>query len=181
MSEERKMPPKKRCHWVNNEPLYIRYHDREWGVPVHRDRKLFEFLTLEGAQAGLSWFTILQRREGYRRVFKNFDPRLVARFTPAQIARALGDPGIIRNRLKVDSTVSNAKAFLQIQKKYGSFNRYIWQFAGSKNPKASSQKMSRELGKKGFRFVGPTICYAFMQACGLVQDHDKTCFRAREL
>jgi DNA-3-methyladenine glycosylase I len=175
------MPLKKRCRWATSDPLYIRYHDQEWGVPVHNDRKLFEFITLEGAQAGLSWITILQKRENYRKAFSNFEAKIVARYTPKKIAQILKNPGVVRNRLKIASTVTNAKAFLAVQKEFGSFNRYIWQFAGTKNPHEASAKMSKDLLKRGFRFVGPTICYAFMQACGLVQDHEKSCFRAKEL
>jgi DNA-3-methyladenine glycosylase I len=181
MSKKSKTPLKKRCRWATSDPLYIRYHDKEWGVPVHNDRKLFEFITLEGAQAGLSWFTILQRREGYRKAFKNFEPNKIAKFSAAKQAQILQDPGVIRNRLKIASTISNAKAFLAVQKEFGSFNRYIWQFAGTSRPKATSVKMSQDLAKRGFRFIGPTICYAFMQACGLVNDHEKSCFRAKEI
>jgi DNA-3-methyladenine glycosylase I len=181
MSKGIEMRSKKRCRWATSDPLYIRYHDKEWGVPVHNDRKLFEFITLEGAQAGLSWFTILQRREGYRKAFKNFEPKVVARFSAAKQAQILKDPGVIRNRLKIASTITNARAFLEVQKEFGSFNHYIWQFAGHRNAKAQSVKMSKDLAKRGFRFIGPTICYAFMQACGLVNDHEKICFRAKEI
>lgn len=179
-----------RCDWAGTDPLYVAYHDDEWGTPVHDDRKLFEMLTLEGAQAGLSWITILRRREGYRAAFDNFDPQRVANYDDARIAALLGDAGIIRNRAKIASTVTNARAFLAVQAEFGSFNAYIWQFVGGA-PKVNcfqtmgdvpaetteSRAMSRDLQKRGFRFVGPTICYAFMQACGLVNDHIAGCFR----
>jgi DNA-3-methyladenine glycosylase I len=152
----------------------IAYHDREWGVPVHDDRVLFEFLTLEGAQAGLSWETILAKREAYRRAFAGFDPAKVARFTAARRARLMKDAGIVRNRLKIDSTVANAAAFLQVQRESGSFDRFLWDFIG-KSPDAGA--LSRELKRRGFRFVGPTICHAFMQAVGVVNDHEAGCFR----
>jgi DNA-3-methyladenine glycosylase I len=167
------------------------YHDREWGRPVHDDQKLFEFLILEGAQAGLSWITVLKKREGYRKAFSNFDPKRVARFTPSRVQKLMQDPGIVRNRLKIESTVSNARAFLEVQKEFGSFDRYIWSFVGGKPivtrrsalkkipaKTAESDAMSKDLKKRGFRFVGSTICYAFMQACGLVDDHLEGCFRA---
>ncbi len=170
------------------------YHDKEWGVPVHDDRLLFEFLTLEGAQAGLSWSTILKKRDNYRQVFANFDPVKVARFTKSKVENLLKDPGIVRNRLKVESTVSNAKGFLKVQKEFGSFDAYIWKFVGSrqmqnrwkslKNLPAETDEscaMSKDLRRRGFRFVGPTICYAFMQATGLVNDHETTCFRHKEV
>ena len=177
-----------RCTWARNE-LAIRYHDEEWGVPVHDDQTFFEFLILEGAQAGLSWDTILQKRENYRKVFAGFDPIKVARFDAAKQKKLLLNPGIVRNRLKVASTVGNAKAFLALQKEFGSFNAYIWRFVGGK-PKvnvggkvpastAESDAMSKDLKKRGFRFVGSTICYAFMQATGLVNDHAVDCFRKR--
>jgi len=166
----------------------VAYHDREWGRPVHDDRILFEFLTLEGAQAGLSWSTILRKREGYRRAFASFDPAKVARFDKARIRRLLEDDGIVRNRLKIESTISNARALLRTQKEFGSFDRYIWQFVGGKPLRRSrrtlrdipatapeSDAMSEDLKKRGFRFVGSTICYAFMQACGLVNDHVAGC------
>jgi DNA-3-methyladenine glycosylase I len=165
------------------------YHDEEWGRPVHDDRVLFEFLTLEGAQAGLSWSTILRKRDGYRRAFANFDPASVARFGKVRIRALLEDGGIVRNRLKIESAISNAQALLRIQKELGSFDRYIWQFVGGKPLRRTqreipattpeSDAMSKELKKRGFRFVGSTICYAFMQACGLVDDHVAGCFRAR--
>jgi len=175
-----------RCGWARND-LTIRYHDEEWGVPVHDDGTLFEFLILEGAQAGLSWDTILQKRENYRAAFAGFDPKKVARFDQRKQEKLLLNPGIVRNRLKVSSTVSNAKAFLAAQKEFGSFDAYIWQFVGGK-PKVNvdnkarattpeSDAMSKDLKKRGFRFVGSTICYAFMQATGMVNDHAVECFR----
>ncbi|HET7631669.1 MAG TPA: DNA-3-methyladenine glycosylase I [Gemmatimonadaceae bacterium] len=180
---------RKRCRWART-PLSIAYHDAEWGVPVHEDVRLFEFLTLEGAQAGLSWETILARRAGYRRAFAGFDPAAVARFTPARVERLLADPGIVRHRLKVESTVSNARAFLAVQREFGSFDAYLWRFVDGKplvgrrrTPAAvpaqtsRSDALSRDLRARGFRFVGSTICYAFMQAVGLVDDHLVTCFR----
>ena len=169
------------------------YHDREWGVPVHDDRVLFEFITLEGAQAGLSWSTILKKRENYRRTFAAFDPAKVARFTAPRKKLLMKNEGIVRNRLKIESTVSNAQAFLAVQKEFGSFDRYIWQFVGGKPVKNSrkggdipartpqSDALSTDLQKRGFRFVGSTICYAFMQATGMVNDHLVSCYRHREL
>ena len=179
----------RRCVWART-PLSIAYHDREWGVPVHDDRVFFEFITLEGAQAGLSWETILRKREAYREAFAGFDPVRVARFTPARVERLLQNDAIVRNRLKVESTVRNAKAFLAIQKEYGSFDAYVWPFVGgaplvsqrqaltdipSRTPE--SDALSRDVMKRGFKFVGTTICYAFMQATGLVNDHTVDCFR----
>jgi DNA-3-methyladenine glycosylase I len=182
-----------RCPWAKAE-LDIAYHDREWGVPVHDDRLLFEFLTLEGAQAGLSWSTILKKRPGYRRSFANFDPAAVARFSPSKIERLLQDPGLVRNRLKIESTVSNARALIQVQREFGSFDAYVWRFVGGEPkqngwrvfrqvPATTSQSdaLSKDLKRRGFRFVGSTICYAFMQAVGMVNDHLTTCFRYREL
>jgi len=181
-----------RCSWPTSE-LDIAYHDQEWGVPVHDDRVLFEFITLEGAQAGLSWSTILNKRENYRRAFARFDPRKVARFTAQHKRKLMKNEGIVRNRLKVESTVSNARAFLAVQKEFGSFDRYIWQFVGGKpiqnkrkgkdipGRTAQSDAMSKDLQKRGFRFVGSTICYAFMQATGMVNDHLTSCFRHRQL
>jgi DNA-3-methyladenine glycosylase I len=178
----------KRCAWARS-PAMVDYHDREWGVPVHDDRVLFEFITLEGAQAGLSWETILNKREAYRRAFAGFDPAKVARFTAARRAKLMKDPGIVRNRLKIDSTVSNARAFLAAQREFGSFDRFLWDFAGGKPVKrrarpgavpartALSDALSNELKRRGFRFVGTTICYAFLQAVGVVDDHDPRCFR----
>jgi len=187
-------PMPERCPWKTTDPLYLDYHDREWGVPVHDDRRHFEFLVLEGAQAGLSWATILRRRDGYRRAFAEFDPRVVAAFNDTRIAELLQDTGIIRNRLKIASTVSNAHAFLEVQEELGSFDAFIWRFVGGK-PKANAwrelgeipaispeaEALSRELKRRGFRFVGPTIVYSHMQACGLVNDHLVTCFRHAEL
>jgi len=182
-----------RCRWASTE-WNIPYHDREWGVPVHDERSLFEFLTLEGAQAGLSWDTILRKRQRYREVFDNFDPERVARYDAKRVRELLKDPGIVRNRLKIEATISNARAFLQVQKEFGSFDAYIWQFVGGK-PKQNkwsrqqklptrtpeSDAMSKDLLKRGFRFVGSTICYAFMQAVGMVNDHLVDCFRYRKL
>jgi DNA-3-methyladenine glycosylase I len=175
-----------RCGWAQNE-LAIQYHDEEWGVPVHEDRTFFEFLILEGAQAGLSWDTILRKRENYRKAFAEFDPAKVAKFDKKKQARLLLDPGIVRNRLKVSAAVDNAQAFLQIQREFGSFDAYIWEFvggsqkvnAGKSVPACTpeSDTMSKDLKKRGFRFVGSTICYAFMQATGLVNDHAAACFR----
>ena len=184
---------KTRCGWVGAKPHFITYHDREWGVPIHDDRKHFEMLLLEGAQAGLTWETILLRREGYRRAFAEFDPKKVARFTAKKKAELLKNPGIIRNRLKIDSAVTNAQAFLSVQEEFGSFDRYVWQFVGGKQkvnrwarmsqvPARSpeSESLSKDLKKRGFRFVGSTIIYAYMQAAGLVNDHTAGCFiRAR--
>ena len=180
----------RRCGWVSDDPLYIAYHDDEWGVPVHDDRQLFELLTLEGAQAGLSWITILRKRENYRGVFDNFDPMLVAEYDEQKIAELLVNPGIVRNKLKVNSTIENARAFLRVQEGCGSFDRYIWQFVDGQlivnawtklaevpAQTPESQAMSKDLRKRGFRFVGPTICYAFMQATGMVNDHEVSCFR----
>ena len=181
----------RRCHWARTE-LSIAYHDREWGVPVHDDRALFEFLILEGAQAGLSWETILRKRENYRRAFDNFDPQKVARYDARKIAQLLQDEGIIRNRLKIASAVGNARAFLEIQKEFGSFSNYVWQFVEGKPKRrkrgapiqvttSDSDALSRDLKRRGFNFVGSTICYSFMQAVGLVNDHDAACFRYREV
>lgn len=183
-----------RCPWCGNDPLYQQYHDKEWGVPVHDDRTLFEFLTLEGAQAGLSWITILKKRERYRQLFAEFEPLKVARFTPAKVEKLLADPGIVRNRLKVESTVSNAQAFLKVQKEFGSFAAYWWGFVDGKPvinrfrsmaevpaQTALSQAISKDLKRRGFRFVGPTIVYAMMQAVGMVNDHMLDCERHREL
>jgi len=182
-----------RCTWASNE-LSTKYHDEEWGVPVHDDREWFEFLILEGAQAGLSWDTILQKRERYREVLSGFDPAKVVRFDAKKTRALLRDPGIVRNRLKIAATVANAKAFLQLQKEFGSFDSFIWEFVGGKPiqnhwthhkqvPAKSplSVALSKDLLKRGFRFVGPTICYAFMQATGLVNDHLVSCYRHKEL
>jgi len=182
-----------RCSWPTSE-LDIAYHDREWGAPVHDDRVHFEFLILEGAQAGLSWATILKKRTHYRRAFANFDPARVAQYAPAKVARLLEDPGIVRNRLKIESAVSNARAFLAIQDEFGSFDAYVWRFVAGR-PKQNrrrslrqipprtreSDALSKDLQRRGFRFVGSTICYAFMQAVGLVNDHVVTCFRHHQL
>lgn len=181
---------KTRCTWVTEDPLYIAYHDEEWGVPLHDDRALFEFLILEGAQAGLSWLTVLRKREAYRKAFAGFDPEKVARFTPRKIERLLENPGIIRNRLKVHSAVTNARAFLKVQEEFGSFDRFIWDFTGGKPiqnrwrsdaelPAKTplSDRISKELKRRGFKFVGSTICYAHMQATGMVNDHTTDCFR----
>jgi DNA-3-methyladenine glycosylase I len=179
----------KRCAWARS-PAMIAYHDREWGVPVHDDRVLFEFITLEGAQAGLSWETILAKRAAYRRAFAGFDPAKVARFTAARRARLMKDAGIVRNRLKIESTVTNAAAFLEVQREFGSFDRYLWGFVGGKPIKSRirtskqvpsrtglSDALSKELKRRGFQFVGTTICYAFMQAVGVVNDHVVGCHR----
>jgi DNA-3-methyladenine glycosylase I len=175
-----------RCSWAET-PLGIAYHDQEWGVPVHDDRVLFEFLILEGAQAGLSWETILRKRENYRRALAGFDPAKVARFTPARVKALMKDEGLVRNRLKLESTVTNAKAFLAVQKEFGSFDAYVWRFVdgrprvnrGDKVPAktAQSDALSKDLLKRGFKFVGSTICYAYMQAVGMVNDHAPGCFR----
>ena len=187
---------KKRCQWseMGKNERMLKYHDEEWGVPVHDDNKHFEFLILEGAQAGLSWSTILNRREGYRKAFAGFDPKKVARFTPKKIEKLLLDPGIIRNRLKVNSAVSNAKLFLEVQKEFGSFDKYIWSFVGGKVKKNKWKKMSQipatspesdalsaDLKKRGFKFAGSTIMYAHLQAAGLVNDHETGCFRYKKL
>ena len=188
------MSGKKRCAWAEGgNELYIQYHDREWGVPVHEDRKQFEFLILEGAQAGLSWSTVLNKREGYRKAFANFDPVKVARFSEKKIETLIQNPSIIRNRLKITSAVSNARAFLAIQKEYGSFDNYIWAFVGGKPlqnrwkamaevPATSpeSDALSKDLKQRGLKFVGSTIMYAHLQAAGLVNDHLLSCFRYRE-
>ena len=177
-----------RCSWPGSDPLYLRYHDEEWGVPVHDDRRLFEMLILEGAQAGLSWITILRKRPAYRKAFDRFDPRKIAKYDARKVRALLADPGIVRNRLKIQATVTNAQAFLAVQKEFGSFDAYIWQFVGGKpivnRPKSTrdvpartveSDAMSRDLKRRGFRFVGSTICYAFMQAVGMVNDHRAGC------
>jgi DNA-3-methyladenine glycosylase I len=182
-----------RCAWART-PLSIDYHDREWGVPVHDDRHLFEMLTLEGAQAGLSWETILKKRDAYREAFDGFEPAAVAAFTPKRIARLLENPGIVRNRLKIQSAVGNAKAFLAVQDEFGSFDAYVWRFVGGRPrvnrwratrqlpPRtAESDELSRDLLRRGFKFVGSTICYAFMQAVGMVNDHTIDCFRYKRV
>jgi len=183
-----------RCAWVPDDPLYQWYHDREWGVPVHDDRLLFEYLILEGAQAGLSWQTVLRKRENYRRLFDNFQAEKIVSYNEEKIRALLADPGIIRNRLKIAATVRNARCFLQVKKEFGSFDNYIWQFVGGEPiinawktveevPARTtvSDAMSKDLKKRGFKFVGSTICYAFMQAVGMVNDHTVNCFRYRQL
>jgi DNA-3-methyladenine glycosylase I len=180
-----------RCAWATSDPLYVRYHDEEWGKPSHDDRHLFEMIILEGAQAGLSWITILRKRENYRTAFDRFDAKKIARYDARKVKQLLGDEGIVRNRLKIASTIDNAKAFLEVQKELGSFDRFVWSFVGGKPlvnrrramkdipPRtAESDAMSKALAKRGFRFVGSTICYAFMQACGLVNDHVQSCYLA---
>lgn len=185
---------KKTCPWPGNNPLMIKYHDEEWGVPVHDDRKLFEFLVLDAFQAGLSWSTILNKRENFRKTFDNFEPGVIAEYSEGKIESLLQDAGIIRNKLKVRSTVTNAQHFLEVQKEFGTFDKYIWQFTGrgaldNKCKKMEdipvstpeSDEMSKDLKKRGFKFVGTTICYAFMQAAGMVNDHIVTCFRHKEV
>ena len=182
-----------RCGWVNDDPLYIAYHDEEWGVPLHDDRRLFEMLVLEGAQAGLSWYTILKKRDGYRRAFDGFDPERVARYDDKKVASLLQDPGIVRNRLKVQAAIGNARAWLNLRESGLAFSDFLWDFTGGKPvvnawrrledipaSTPASVVMSKALKKLGFRFVGPTICYAFMQAVGMVNDHTTTCFRWKE-
>jgi DNA-3-methyladenine glycosylase I len=188
------MAEPRRCGWAGADPLYVRYHDEEWGVPVHDDRRLFEMLILEGAQAGLSWITILRKRPAYRKAFDRFDPKKIARYDARKRRALLADAGIVRNRLKIAATVDNARAFLTIQEQFGSFDAYVWRFVGGQ-PKvngprtlgdipvrtAESDALSKDLQSRGFRFVGSTICYAFMQAVGLVNDHVRTCYRARQV
>ena len=186
--------PRHRCEWCGSDPLYVAYHDDEWGVPVHDDRLLFEFLILEGAQAGLSWITILRKREGYRKAFAGFDVEKVARFTEAKREKLLLNPAIVRNRLKVKSSITNAQAFLKVQEEFGSFDKYIWRFVEGKPilnrfksmndiPAKTdiSDAMSKDLKQRGFKFVGSTICYAHMQATGMVNDHTMDCFRHSQL
>jgi DNA-3-methyladenine glycosylase I len=183
-----------RCEWANSNPLETKHHDEEWGVPIHDDRMLFEMLILESAQSGLSWATILQKRNGYLKAFDNFDAEKIATYSAEKIELLLNDPSIVRNKLKINATISNAKVFLQIQKDYGSFSKYIWSFVGSKTinnewknisevPSSTpeSELMSKALKKKGFKFVGPTTCYAYMQAVGMVNDHTVSCFRYKEI
>ncbi|MDG4563292.1 MAG: DNA-3-methyladenine glycosylase I [Candidatus Competibacter sp.] len=185
---------RERCAWCGIDPLYLAYHDHEWGVPLHDDRRLFEMLVLEGAQAGLNWLTILRKREGYRRAFDGFDPERIARYDDRDIARLLADPGIVRNRLKIAAAVRNAQGFLTIQERHGGFGAFLWRYVDSvpkqngwhslaevpaRTPEAEA--MSRDLKRLGFGFVGPTICYAFMQATGMVNDHVTDCFRHPEL
>jgi DNA-3-methyladenine glycosylase I len=185
---------KKRCAWAGDDALYIAYHDTEWGVPSHDDRHLFEMLILEGAQAGLSWITILRKRENYRRAFANWDAQKIARFGVRDVRRLMADAGIVRNRLKISATIDNAKAYLQVRDEFGSFDKYIWQFVGGaplQNRRRTmrdipprsieSDSMSRDLKQRGFRFVGTTICYAYMQAVGMVNDHLVSCFRHSEV
>ena len=183
-----------RCEWANKNELERSYHDKEWGVPIHDDRSLFEFLILEGAQAGLSWSTILRKREGYRKAFDNFDARKISRYSKADVSRLLANPDIIRNKLKINTAITNARAFLHVQKEFGSFDRYIWLFVHGRPIQNSwkkmtdipsnspeSEAMSKDLRKRGFKLVGPTICYAFMQAVGMVNDHVVGCFRYKEV
>jgi DNA-3-methyladenine glycosylase I len=185
---------KSRCQWAGPDPIYIKYHDTEWGVPVHDDRRLFEFLILEGAQAGLSWLTILKKRPNYTKAFDNFDPHKVAGYNTRKVKQLISNAGIIRNRLKIEAALQNARSFLAVQQEFGSFDKYIWQFVGGKTLKnnwntvaeipaqtAISVAMSSDLKKRSFKFVGPTICYAFMQATGLVNDHTVDCFRYNEV
>lgn len=184
----------KRCEWCGNDPLYMEYHDREWGTPVHDDRKLFEFMVLESAQAGLSWITILRKREGYRKAFDGFDPEKVALYDENKIEELMKDSGIIRNRRKIEAAIGNAQSFLKMQREFGSFDKYIWGFVGEKPIKNAwksvseapavtpeAEALSRDLKKRGFRFLGPTICYAYMQAVGMVNDHTVDCFRYSEV
>jgi DNA-3-methyladenine glycosylase I len=183
-----------RCAWAGTDPIYIKYHDTEWGVPLHDDRKLFEFLILDGFQAGLSWITILKKRPSYRKAFDHFDPEKIAVYNSRKLKALLSDKGIVRNKLKIEAAVQNAKAFLIVKKEFGSFNDYIWQFTGGKTIKNAWKKMddipahtdvsaamSKDLKQRGFNFVGPTICYAFMQAAGMVNDHVVDCFRYHQI
>lgn len=186
-----KKHPQTRCWWCGEDPLYVRYHDEEWGKPLRDDQKLFEMLILEGFQAGLSWITILRKRENFRKAFRNFDPQKIARFTAKDVARLMGDEGIVRNRLKIEGAIENAKRYLQVTQEVGSFSKYLWQFTGNKtlrDPRGmrkdriratspESDAMSKDLKKRGFKFVGSTICYAHMQATGMVDDHVEGCFR----
>ena len=188
------VPEPERCAWAGSDPLYVAYHDQEWGVPVHDDRILFEFLILEGAQAGLSWSTILKKRANYRQAFDNFEIQLVRMYGEEKVAELLSNPGIVRNKLKVRSAISNAQAAFQIQQEFGSLDTYLWGFVGGKPvhnawrhlseipaQTETARQMSKELSRLGFRFIGPTICYAFMQAVGMVNDHMVSCFRYKEL
>ncbi len=185
---------KNRCPWASDDSLMIEYHDKEWGVAVHNDRRLFEFLILEGAQAGLNWSTILNKRENYRKAFDNFNPVKISKYTEGDVKRLLKNRGIIRNRLKIMATINNAKKFLEVKEEFGSFDRYIWQFVGGKpilnrfktvselpTKTEISEKISNDLRKRGFKFVGSTICYAFMQAVGMVNDHVTECFRYKQV
>ena len=185
---------KNRCNWCGSDPLYISYHDDEWGVPVHDDRLLFEFLVLEGAQAGLSWLTILKKRDNYRKAFHSFDYVKIANYTETDVERLLYDPGIVRNRLKIESVIKNARGVIKIQEEFGSLDTYLWRYVEG-TPRQNewksmeelpvktkiSEMMSKDLKKRGFNFVGPTICYAFMQAVGMVNDHTNDCFRQKEI
>ena len=185
---------KTRCEWLTEDPVYVDYHDKEWGVPLHDDRKLFEFLILDAAQAGLSWLIILKKRENYRKAFDGFDASKIARYDQRKVKALLADSGIVRNRLKIESAIDNAKSFLAIRKEFGSFDKFIWQFTSGETIRnrwksikeipgrtVESDAMSKELKRRGFRFVGSTICYAFMQAAGMVNDHIVKCFRYREV
>lgn len=185
---------KQRCTWCGDDPLYTKYHDEEWGIPVHDDRHLFEMLCLEGAQAGLSWITILRKRENYRKAFDRFDPKKIIRYDAKKVQQLLANDGIVRNRLKVASVISNAEAYFRVVKEFGSFDAYLWQFVGGKpivhhrtgmgDIPATTQEsdaMSKDLKKRGFKFVGSTICYAFMQACGMVNDHIRSCYRYKDV
>jgi DNA-3-methyladenine glycosylase I len=188
------MKSKSRCWWCAEDPLYCEYHDKEWGVPLHDDQKIFEMLTLEGFQAGLSWITILRKRENFRKAFKNFDVRKVAHFKKSDVSRLMKDEGIIRNRLKIQAAITNARCFLDVQEEFGSFDRYIWGFTGNRilrNPKRATRKtmqatspesaaLSKDLKQRGFKFVGPTVCHAHMQATGMVDDHVEGCFKYRK-
>jgi DNA-3-methyladenine glycosylase I len=187
-------PSQVRCSWCGEDPLYVAYHDQEWGVPLHADQQLFEFLILEGAQAGLSWLTILRKRDAYRKAYHQFEVEKVARFNSRSIERLMNNPGIVRNRLKIETSITNARAFLDVQDAFGSFDNYIWQFVDhqpilnrwhhlKKIPVSTKEslQMSKDLQTRGFRFVGPTICYAFMQAIGMVNDHVTDCFRYKEI
>jgi DNA-3-methyladenine glycosylase I len=191
---ERRPSVKSRCWWCGEDPLYCEYHDKEWGVPIHDDRKIFEMLILEGFQAGLSWITILRKRENFRKAFKNFDPRKVARFGKSDVARLMRDAGIIRNPLKIKAAITNARCFLDVQKEFGSFDRYVWRFTRNqtlRNPREVTRKtmkatspesdaLSKDLKQRGFKFVGPTVCQAHMQATGMVDDHVQGCFKYRK-
>jgi len=192
--QDEKVVTKQRCGWAGEDPLYVAYHDQEWGVPLHDDRKLFEFLVLEGAQAGLSWITILRKRENYRAAFDGFDPEQVARYDRRKVRKLLANPGIIRNRLKIEAAITNARAYLAVQEEWGGFDPYLWRFVDGR-PKLNawkslkqlpartkvSDRLSKDLISRGFKFVGSTICYAHMQAVGMVNDHLVDCFRHREV
>ena len=193
MKQRQRAIPAQRCAWTGEKPHMIQYHDTEWGVPVHDDRKLFEFLILDGAQAGLNWETIMRKRENYRRAFSRFDPKKVARYTARDVRRLLADEGIVRNRLKVNAAIINAQKFLEVQRAFGSFDAYVWQFVGGSPQRTErrtmkdvpattpeSDALSKDLKRRGFKFVGSTICYAFMQAVGMVNDHTLDCFRSKK-